>query len=357
MKHWSCDPRQLLRPDADFDISSFDFAGTPGWKHGKKHAKAHTDRRGQLLPELQERLFAEGRAGGNRAVLCIAQGLDTAGKGGIARHVMSYVDPQGVALRSFGVPTEEEQKHHYLWRIRKALPPAGRIGVFDRSQYEDVLVVRVEDLVPPNEWEKRYDEINAFEAEVAASGTTVLKFAMMVSYEEQGQRLMERLDRPDKRWKYNPGDLKTRARYMDYLDAYQAIFELTNTGIAPWYVLPADHKWYPRLAITEILTRTLIEMRLAWPGADFDVEQQREELADTMSTASLAESYENTEDVVTGAIADSTAVRELEAEVEGWDEETAEHHIKKFKKSRIADLRQTLAQKQDLLSERSDHDS
>lgn len=185
----------------------------------------------------------------------------------------------------------------------------------------------------------------------------MLKFAMMVSYEEQGQRLMERLDRPDKRWKYNPGDLKTRARYMDYLDAYQAIFELTNTGIAPWYVLPADHKWYPRLAITEILTRTLIEMRLAWPGADFDVEQQREELADTMSTASLAESYENTEDVVTGAIADSTAVRELEAEVEGWDEETAEHHIKKFKKSRIADLRQTLAQKQDLLSERSDHDS
>src|SRR6188768_1919788 len=191
---WSKDPREALRAGPNFDLDAMDRDGTPGWERKKKSAKRFGEQRGRLLSELQERLFAEGKAGGDRALLVIVQGLDTAGKGGVARHVMSKVDPQGVALRSFGPPTKEEQEHHFLWRIRKCLPGPGLIGVFDRSHYEDVLVARVDELVRPDVWEKRYDEINDFEADLVESGTTVLKFGLMVSHDQQGLRLMKRLD-------------------------------------------------------------------------------------------------------------------------------------------------------------------
>ncbi len=317
MKTWDIDPRIALRASADFDLAAFDRSSTPGWSHNKDDAEKLMARRGRLLSELQERLYAAGRAGENRAVLCVVQGLDTAGKGGVARHVMGYVDPQGVALRSFGVPTEEELAHHYLWRIRKALPPAGRIGVFDRSHYEDVLVVRVDELVPTEVWQPRFAEINEFEAELTKSGITVLKFAMMVSYEEQGLRLMERLDRPDKHWKYSPGDLKTRSKWFAYQEAYQDVLRRTNTDYAPWYVLPADRKWYPRLAITEILTRTLAGLDLAWPEADFDVAEQRRELSHTMSDAALQQSIDATRESMTDALTDSLEVAELVASISG----------------------------------------
>ncbi|MDO5499821.1 MAG: polyphosphate kinase 2 family protein, partial [Propionibacteriaceae bacterium] len=189
---WSEDPRDVLRVGPEFSIEDFDRRGKRGFTGKKADARRFTQARGKLLSELQERLFAEGRGGGERSVLCVVQGLDTAGKGGVARHVMSLVDPQGVALRSFGVPTEEERKHHYLWRIKKALPRPGLIGLFDRSHYEDVLVVRVDDLVPRDEWEPRFEEINKFEKDLVDNGTTVLKFALMVSHDEQGVRLMER---------------------------------------------------------------------------------------------------------------------------------------------------------------------
>ncbi|PFG38789.1 PPK2 family polyphosphate:nucleotide phosphotransferase [Georgenia soli] len=293
---WTRDPRTVLRAGPDLDLSALDRHGRPGWAGGKDEAKAFTARRGRLLSELQERLFAHGRTGGDRAVLLVVQGLDTAGKGGIVRHVIGMVDPQGVALRAFGVPTEEERQHHFLWRVRRALPRPGLIGVFDRSHYEDVLVPRVQGLVEEDVLTRRFDEINHFEEEIAASGTTVVKVALMVSYEEQGLRLMERLDRPDKHWKFDPGDVDTRRSWDAYQSAYADVLARTSTGVAPWYVVPADRKWYARLAVTELLTRTLVDLDLHWPGVSWDVAEQRRRLAATMSEESLREAASGVED-------------------------------------------------------------
>ena len=278
---WTTDPRDALRVGPDFDLASFDRNGQPGWDGDKEDGEAYLPERGEEMSDLQERLFAEGREGGTRSVLLVLQGLDTAGKGGIVRHVMGMVDPQGVALASFGVPTEEERAHHYLWRIEKKLPPAGRIGVFDRSHYEDVLVVRGDELVPEDVWRARKDEINAWEKKLVEGGTTIIKVALMVSYAEQGERLMERLERPDKHWKFNPGDLDTRSKWPAFQEAYSDVFRLTSTDHAPWYVVPADKKWYSRLAITEILTRTLEDLDPQWPVADFDVEEMKKALLAT----------------------------------------------------------------------------
>lgn len=169
----------------------------------------------------------------HRSVLLVLQGMDTSGKGGIVKHVVGQVDPQGMAHASFGVPTEDERKHHYLWRIRNALPSGGQLGVFDRSHYEDVLVVRVHNLVAPEVWGARYKEINAFEKELTEAGTTILKVVLVVSLDEQKRRLAERLDRPDKYWKFNPNDIDERAFWPAYQDAYQAVLEKTSTAHAP----------------------------------------------------------------------------------------------------------------------------
>ena len=277
---WSTDPRDALRVGPDFDLASFDRNGQPGWDGDKDDGQAYLPERGEEMSELQERLFAEGREGGRRSVLLVLQGLDTAGKGGIVRHVMGMVDPQGVALASFGVPTEEERSHHYLWRIEKKLPPAGRIGVFDRSHYEDVLVVRVDELVPEDVWRARYDEINAWEKKLVEGGTTIIKVALMVSYAEQGERLMERLERPDKYWKFNPGDIDERQHWADYRNAFETALERTNTDVAPWHVIPSDRKWYRNYAIGRLLQEALEGLDLQWPEADFDVVEQRRRLTE-----------------------------------------------------------------------------
>jgi len=363
-KGWKDDPRELLSSDEHFDLDGMERDATPGWKAGKKPAERFCQERGDLLSELQERLFAEGRAGGNRSLLVVVQGLDTAGKGGVARHVMSKVDPQGVALRSFGAPTDEEQKHHFLWRIKKALPEPGFIGVFDRSHYEDVLVTRVDELVPRKTWEKRYDEINEFEADLVASGTTVLKFGLMVSHDEQGLRLMKRLDRPDKRWKYSKNDVPTRCSWDDYQEAYTDVFRRTSTEAAPWYVVPADHKWYARLAITEILTQTLIDMDPDWPSVRWDPEVQRRELAATMSTAALRASLKETERQVKKAVKADRRVQEESArareEVAASSDPIAEAEVEAREAEAVAsaaaamlDLTRTRKQKAELLDERS----
>ncbi|MEP9362107.1 PPK2 family polyphosphate kinase [Nocardioides sp. CN2-186] len=361
---WSEDPRDLLEAGKDFDLDTFERDATPGWRAGKKAAKKLAADRGDLLSELQERLFAEGHAGGKRSLLVVVQGLDTAGKGGVARHVMSHVDPQGVALRSFGAPTDEEQKHHFLWRIKKALPEPGMIGVFDRSHYEDVLIARVDEIVPPDVWEKRYDEINAFEAELAASGVTVLKFGLMVSHDEQGLRLMKRLDRPDKRWKYSSNDLPTRRQWDDYQAAYADVFQRTSTEEAPWYVIPADHKWYARLAITEILTQTLVAMDPEWPTVRWDPEVQRRELAATMSTRALQASLRETDRQVKKAVKDDRRVREeaASAGTVGEDDDPladAEADARRAEAAASAaadmlDLQRTRKQKVELLEDRGD---
>ncbi len=351
---WTTDPREALRAHPGFTLASMDRRATPGWGGDKAQGKAFMDSRASLLSELQERLFAEGRVGGKRSVLVVVQGLDTAGKGGMVRHVMGYVDPQGVSLASFGVPTEEERQHHYLWRIENKLPTPGRIGVFDRSHYEDVLVVRVDELIEESVWSERYDEINEWEKQLVESGTTILKFALMVSHEEQGIRLMERLDRPDKRWKYSTGDLDTRAKWHAFQEAYQAVFDRTSTEHAPWYVLPADRKWFSRLALTEILTRTLVEMEIGWPSVRWSPEVQRRNLAKSMSTASLVESYEDTPAVVTEAMEETLEVRRDSADLLDADPDASEQRIAARRAEWLTDLEETLAHKRELLAARDD---
>jgi PPK2 family polyphosphate:nucleotide phosphotransferase len=276
---------QLLRvPAGPVSLKDFDPAAIPGYPGaGKKDAAKLTERLGVELSELQERLFANGKADPEQTprVLVVLQGMDTSGKGGIVRHVMGLVDPQGVALKSFKAPSEEERKHHYLWRIRNALPMAGMIGVFDRSHYEDVLVVRVESLVPESEWSTRYDEINDFEAELVAGGTRLVKCMLNVSFDEQKARLAARLADESKYWKYNPGDVDARSKWPAYMEAYEAALLKCNSAAAPWHVIPADRKWYRNWAVAELLREALTDVALPWPKADFDVAVERQRVADS----------------------------------------------------------------------------
>lgn len=272
-KQWT-EPADIALRANGLRVADLDTSSTPGFAGDKRLGKQLLTERATVLSVLQEKLFAHGRTGGQHSVLLILQGMDTAGKGGIVRHVIGSVDPQGVDHASFGVPTELEAQHDFLWRIRNKLPSHGQIGVFDRSQYEDVLVVRVHELVPQAQWEQRYDQINAFEKEVADAGTTIVKVAMFVSLDEQKRRLRERLERPDKFWKFNTSDITERAYWPEYQKAYQAVLDRTNTDYAPWYVLPSDHKWYARLAVTELLIAALAQLKLDWPPADFDIAEQ-----------------------------------------------------------------------------------
>jgi polyphosphate:nucleotide phosphotransferase, PPK2 family len=274
---------ELLRvPSGPVELADFDPAATPGYPgHGKADSEEETLALGVELSDLQEILYANGRSEPESAarVLVVLQGMDTSGKGGVIRHAIGLVDPQGVQLTALKAPTPVERAHDFLWRIRKGLPGPGMIGIFDRSHYEDVLVVRVESLVPQAEWSRRYDLINEFEAELVAGGTTVVKCMLNVSFDEQRRRLAERLADPSKYWKYNPGDVDARLKWPAYQDAYAAALELCNTVDAPWHVIPADHKWYRNWAVAELLREKLAGMNLSWPKAEFDVavEQARVE--------------------------------------------------------------------------------
>jgi PPK2 family polyphosphate:nucleotide phosphotransferase len=190
------------------------------------------------------------------------------------------VDPQGVKITSFKAPTDEEKGHHFLWRIRNALPPAGYIGVFDRSHYEDVLIVRVHGWAERETVERRYDEINEFEAGLVAQGHVLVKCMLHISADEQKERLLARLDSPDKYWKFNAADIDERSRWGEYRTAYEIALERTNTEVAPWYVVPSDKKWYRNLVVGQLLLEHLRALNLQWPSADFDVEEQRRRLVD-----------------------------------------------------------------------------
>jgi PPK2 family polyphosphate:nucleotide phosphotransferase len=272
---WDDNPRSALKFRAGGKVSDIDTDGTPGFTGDKSGSVSLQEERNKRYAELQEMLYANSKEGDHRSVLLVLQGMDTAGKGGIVKHVVGQANPQGISYTSFGVPTVQERAHHYLWRIRNALPPAGHIGVFDRSHYEDVLIVRVHNLVPPEVWGARYDEINAFEHELVDNGTALVKIAMFVSLEEQKKRLAERLSRPDKYWKYNPADIDERELWPYYQEAYQAVLDRTSTEYAPWYVVPCDRKWYCRLAVTELLIEALKDLNLSWPPPDFDVEAEK----------------------------------------------------------------------------------
>jgi PPK2 family polyphosphate:nucleotide phosphotransferase len=268
-----------LRVGPGFSLADLDPHSTPGFTGDKADGKEVMGELQSRLGDLQERLFAESKGGGKRSVLLVIQGMDTSGKGGIMRHVVGAVDPQGVHITSFKAPSAEEKRHPFLWRIRKALPKPGLIGVFDRSHYEDVLIVRVHDLVPRTTWSRRYAQINTFEQGVVDDGTVVVKVMLHISGAEQKARLGERLEREDKHWKFNPGDIDERGHWADYMQAYQAALEKCSTDAAPWFVVPADRKWYARLAVTNLLLEHLEAMDPKWPAADFDVEVEKERLA------------------------------------------------------------------------------
>ncbi|BDZ46006.1 polyphosphate kinase 2 family protein [Naasia aerilata] len=272
----------MLSPvGSGFDLSSVDPSSTPGFSGGKKQGKKAFDKGGAELADLQERLFADSRAGGTRRVLLLLQAMDTAGKGGIVRHVVGAVDPQGVSLHAFKAPTDEEKAHDFLWRVRAHLPAPGSIGVFDRSHYEDVLIARVRQLVPPATIEERYGQIVDFEREVVAGGTALVKVMLHISPDEQKARLAERLDRPDKNWKYNPGDVDERALWPQYMEAYQVALTRTSTDSAPWHVVPADKKWYARWAVQQLLLAALRDIDPQWPAATYDVAAEKARLAAT----------------------------------------------------------------------------
>jgi PPK2 family polyphosphate:nucleotide phosphotransferase len=277
----------LRLPPGPVDLTEHDSAATPGFDGDKQEGKAALESLGDGLADLQERLYAEATAdvGHGRAVLLVLQGMDTSGKGGVLRHTVGLVDPQGLAITSFKAPTEEELEHDFLWRIRNALPTKGRIGVFDRSHYEDVLIGRVRELAPADEIESRYDLINAFEAEVVGAGITIVKCMLHISADTQKERLLARLADPTKHWKFNPTDIDERGRWSDYRRAYEIALERTNTEVAPWYVVPSDRKWYRNLAIGRLLHETLTNMAPIWPAADFDVQEQRARLVDEIPVA------------------------------------------------------------------------
>ena len=269
----------ILRVEDGFRLADVDPGSRPGYDRGKTHGTKDLETGLETLSGLQERLFAESRVGvAKNAVLLVLQAMDSAGKGGIVRHVVGGVDPQGVALAAFKAPTAEEREHDFLWRIEKRLPEPGFIGVFDRSHYEDVLIGKVRELADASEIERRYDAINRFEAGVAASGVRIVKVMLHISPDEQKERLRERLERPDKHWKYNPGDVDERLLWDQYMQAYQTVFDRTSTEAAPWYVIPANSKWYARLAVQELLLAALEDIDPQWPVADFDVEAEKKRL-------------------------------------------------------------------------------
>lgn len=282
MPHFTTEDAAVLRVTPDFDLSSVDPGSTPGFAGKKADAAALFTEHDDEIAELQERMFANSRAGLEApSVLLLLQGMDTSGKGGIVRHVIGGVDPQGVQIASFKAPTAEEREQDFLVRIRKQLPSAGKIGVFDRSHYEDVLIQRVRSFAPAEEIERRYGAIVDFENELAASGTKLIKVMLHISKDEQGERLAERLDRPDKHWKYNPGDIDERLLWDQYQEAYQIALQRTSTESSPWYCVPANRKWFSRLVVKGLLLDALRGFDLQWPAADFDVEAEKQRLAES----------------------------------------------------------------------------
>ncbi|HKW71611.1 MAG TPA: PPK2 family polyphosphate kinase [Candidatus Dormibacteraeota bacterium] len=262
--------RDLLRAqvtDGRFRMADVDPDSTPGLKGGKQRALGDIKKHQGELFELHERLYAERK----RSLLVVLQGMDTAGKDGTVTHVMRNFNPQGVLISAFKQPTPEEKRHGFLWRIRKRLPVPGEIGIFNRSHYEDVLIARVHDLAPIPVLDRRYGLINAFEKQLVRSGTTVVKFCLHISYGEQRKRLIDRLEDPDKEWKFSEHDIDERSYWDDYQAAYGLAITKCSTAAAPWYVIPADDKVYRDWAVTMILLETLKQLSPQYPHPKLDV--------------------------------------------------------------------------------------
>jgi PPK2 family polyphosphate:nucleotide phosphotransferase len=280
MGHRDANLREILRFPADGELTDFATASrrrAPGGKKATERAVASTT--GPALASLQERLFAQASVGGTRRVLLVLQGMDTAGKGGVVDHVAGLLGPGGTSVRAFKQPTKSERAHPFLWRIRRALPQAGQVGVFDRSHYEDVLVVAVHKLIDEDECRRRYAEINDFEADLVAQGTTIVKCFLHISFDTQRERLLARLDNPDKHWKFNEADIDERQLWPAYQVAYERALRATSTAAAPWYVIPSDRKWYRNWAVGQLLRERMDDLGLEYPVVDLDVDQLRARLA------------------------------------------------------------------------------
>jgi PPK2 family polyphosphate:nucleotide phosphotransferase len=261
------DLRDTLRvtPGRRVYLDRIDAGATHGWP--KAEAEIATVPQVDRLASLQDRFWAEAK----HAILVVLQGIDAAGKDGTIKHVMTAFNPQGTPVTAFKVPTPEELAHDFLWRVHRATPRKGEIGIFNRSHYEDVLIVRVHGLVPQRVWSTRYAQINAFEEHLTRNGTTLVKFFLYIDREEQRARFQARYDDPTKRWKFSMGDLTERARWSEYQAAFEDALSKTSTPSAPWYVIPANHKWFRNLAVASILADTIADLRPRYPAVAPDV--------------------------------------------------------------------------------------
>lgn len=260
----------LVAPGTRIRLKDVD-AGFHGDYPSGDHAKDDLARNVARLAELQQKLYAEKK----HALLVVLQGIDAAGKDGTCWHVMAAMNPQGTYVRGFKQPTEEERLHDFLWRVHPHAPGLGQVAVFNRSHYEDVLVVRVHDLVPKEVWSKRYDLINAFEEMLTQAGVTILKFFLYITPEEQLERFRQRLDDPARQWKISESDYKERAFWDQYAAAYEDMLEKCSTSHAPWYVIPSNHKWFRNLAVSQIIEGTLKDMNLQLPAPTVDLDAIR----------------------------------------------------------------------------------
>ena len=260
--------RYRVLPGSKVDLAKHDPNDKSLFLIDKAEGKAHLLKLNEELEALQELLYAEGK----HKLLIVLQAMDTGGKDGTIRHVFEGVNPQGVKVASFKVPTEEELAHDYLWRVHKHTPGKGEIVIFNRSHYEDVLVVRVHKLVPEEVWSRRYEHIRAFEGTLADEGTTILKFYLHIDLDEQKERLQARLDEPHKNWKFSKGDLEERKLWDQYMAAFEDALGETSTEVAPWYVIPANRKWYRNLVISSIIIDKLKNLNMAYPEAEEGLE-------------------------------------------------------------------------------------
>ncbi|MGD9029879.1 MAG: polyphosphate kinase 2 family protein [Anaerolineae bacterium] len=258
--------RYRVRPGSQIDLSAWDPDDTSAFDGDKDEGKDALEALNERLEDLQELLWAEHK----HRLLVVLQAMDAGGKDGTIRHVFEGVNPQGVQVTSFKVPTRKELAHDYLWRVHQQVPGDGEIVIFNRSHYEDVLVVRVDELVPPEVWGRRYSHINDFERMLADEGTTIVKFFLHIDLDEQKERFQDRLD--EKPWKFSFGDLEKRKQWPLYLEAYEDVLSLTSTQWAPWYVVPANRKWYRNLVVGTVLVETLeaLDMRLPVPEQGLD---------------------------------------------------------------------------------------
>ena len=267
---WSLPPAQLLRFHSHTHLVDIDAGSKPGFDGDQEAGERFIADSSSEIANYQRLMYANGIHGDTHRVLIVLQGMDASGKGGIVRHVFSQVDPMGIHYHGFGKPSEEDLAHDYLWRIRRELPSNGWISIFDRSQYEDIVMPRITGSLPEETWCARYGQINDFEAELAGSGCAIIKIFLVSSRQAQRQHFLRRLDDPTRYWKFDPSDLEARDRWDDYMAAWQEVFERTSTSIAPWYLIPADKRWYSRMVVSELLRTTMKNFNQTWPPLDAD---------------------------------------------------------------------------------------